>query len=231
MEIDAFIRPAIHSHAGRSTSQLIEIGCARSQWLPYFALNFGLAVTGLDYSPTGCDQERQILARAGVSGDVICANLFEPPEQMLGRFDMLWTNGVLEHFDDTAAALRAFTAFLKTGGLMITLIPNMRGLVGTVQRILGPSTYAIHVPLTRDELRNAHTAAGLQIVRCDYVMSVNFGVLAVSRSERLFSLRMLAVRVLRRLSVLVWMFERAFAKLPVSRAFSPYIICVATKST
>jgi cyclopropane fatty-acyl-phospholipid synthase-like methyltransferase len=33
-----------------AASRLLEIGCARSAWLPYFAQEFGIDVSGLDYS-------------------------------------------------------------------------------------------------------------------------------------------------------------------------------------
>src|SRR5262249_54413718 len=65
-------------------SRLLEVGAARSRWLPYFAERFGFAVTGLDYQEEGCAQAREILARAGLPGDVICADLFAPPTELLG---------------------------------------------------------------------------------------------------------------------------------------------------
>ena len=227
--IEAFLRPHLESVVSDGGGQMIEVGCARSHWLPYFAREFGFSVTGLDYSPLGCEQEREILARAGVSGEVVCADLFAPPAAMRDRFDVLWTNGVLEHFDDTAATLRAFASFVKPGGMLISLIPNMRGAVGAAQRVLGPLTYRIHVPMSREQLVRAHVAAGLNVRRCEYVMSVNFGVVAVSPSERGFPLRMFIVRVLRRLSLFLWMFERRFGQLPVTSFLSPYVICVATR--
>jgi SAM-dependent methyltransferase len=229
LQIDAFMRPSLESAAANGGRQLMEIGCARSQWLPYFAREFGFAVTGLDYSERGCEQEREVLAKAGVTGEVVCADLFDAPAALRDRFDVLWTNGVLEHFDDTAGTLRAFASFVKPGGLLISLIPNMRGAVGAIERVLGPSTYRIHVPLSLQQLTQSHVLAGLNVQRCEYVMSNNFGVLAVSPSERFYPLRVLVMRVLRRLSLLVWMFERRFGQLPVKPLLSPYLICIATK--
>ena len=51
---------------------LLEVGCGNSVWLPYFANQFGLKVSGLDYSEYGCEQSRQILKREKVAGEIIC---------------------------------------------------------------------------------------------------------------------------------------------------------------
>ncbi len=66
-----------------SGQSLIEIGCGRSKFLPYFAKEFGFNVTGIDYSEIGCQQTRTILERAGVDGNIVYADLFAPPENML----------------------------------------------------------------------------------------------------------------------------------------------------
>ena len=41
--------------------RLLEIGCAQSRWLPYFARDWGYQVAGLDYSELGCAQSRALL--------------------------------------------------------------------------------------------------------------------------------------------------------------------------
>src|SRR5664280_641769 len=52
--LHAFFEQALASISGRDGS-LIELGCAHSKWLPYFARRFGLQVTGLDYVERGCE--------------------------------------------------------------------------------------------------------------------------------------------------------------------------------
>ena len=66
---------------------LLELGCARSAWLPYFSKEWGVCVTGIDYSPLGCDQARAILAMEGVEGDVTLADISFAPQHLLNRFD------------------------------------------------------------------------------------------------------------------------------------------------
>src|SRR4051794_40483195 len=58
---------------------VLEVGCGRSRWLPYLAKEFGFNVSGIDYSPVGCDQAEAILAAAHVNGRIVHADLFSPP--------------------------------------------------------------------------------------------------------------------------------------------------------
>ena len=59
---DRFIRDR-GFFSGRSGSRILELGCANSQWLPYFAHKWNFQVDGLDYSETGAQMAREILAR------------------------------------------------------------------------------------------------------------------------------------------------------------------------
>jgi SAM-dependent methyltransferase len=209
---------------------LLEIGCAQSAWLPYFARAFGFVVSGLDYSEIGCALERDVLRAAGVSGDIVCADFFEPPPALRSQFDVVCSFGVAEHFEDTAAALRAFAAYLRPGGLMITLIPNLTGLVGRLTKLFNRPVYDRHVPLTAADLGNAHVAANLSVLRCEYFLSVGFGVANLNGLDP-YSVstrtKRLALRTLERMSVLVWVAEDRLVRLPSTRAWSPFAVCVA----
>jgi SAM-dependent methyltransferase len=189
--------------AGRSAgSNLLELGCARSAWLPYFAREFGFQVAGLDYSELGATQAAERLRAAGISGDIRCADLFDPPADWRDGFDVVAWFGVAEHFQDTTAAIRAAARCLKPGGLLITEIPNMSGVIGWVQRWANKPVYDIHVPLTAPQLAARHAAAGLEVVASSYVVPADFGIVdpegippGVSRSIKkriLYALRLLA---------------------------------------
>jgi 2-polyprenyl-3-methyl-5-hydroxy-6-metoxy-1,4-benzoquinol methylase len=212
--------------------RFLEIGCARSTWLPYFIKEYGFSITGLDYSEIGCRQARQILATEGVSGTVVQADFFSPPEEMLSRFDVVVSLGVAEHFEDTAATLRAFGRFLKLGGRMITIIPNLVGSIGTLQKWINRPVYDIHVPMGTQALREAHQKAGLVVKDCRYWMSTNFAVNNLEGLEpgKLSTrLKRIFLAILTRLSLGVWALDRGGLKLPPSQLFSPYVICLSTK--
>jgi 2-polyprenyl-3-methyl-5-hydroxy-6-metoxy-1,4-benzoquinol methylase len=224
---------SVFSDMETKSLSLLEIGCAKSAWLPYFAKMYGFVITGLDYSPVGCQMARSVLNANKVTGDIICADFFSPPLDMLGRFDVIVSFGVVEHFDDTAACLTAISKFLKPGGVLITSIPNMTGLVGTLQRVINQPVFDIHKPIDSVALRDAHKVARLEVTKCDYFIFTNFGVanlegVSTSTIKGFFKRLVLAAMV--RLSMLVWWLESKCYLIKPIKHTSPYIVCVAFKS-
>lgn len=207
----------------------VEAGCAQSQFLPYFSRHFGVRVAGIDYEEEGCARARAMLLRDGVAGDVMCADLFDAPLSLHGAADMLFSCGLVEHFQDTAGVVRAAGKLLKPGGVIITLIPNMTGMVGWLQKIMDPGVYGIHVPLRVQELREAHEAAGLKVLRAEYFMSINNNVVNTQRIRNRFWHQFVR-RLLSLTTKPFWLWERTGMRLPSSRLFSPYVLVVARKA-
>jgi len=212
--------------AGR---RLIEVGCARSVWLPYFATEHGLQVSGLDYSEDGCRQSEAVLAAAGVPADVVCADMFDPPDRLVGAFDYVFTMGVVEHFTDTTSAVAALKRLLRPGGLLITVVPNMHGSTGLAQRTLDRQVFDTHVALAPADLASAHKACGLEALYCDYYMSTNYYVVNALRQKGrpLYPLVRLASIALGRASMAAWQLERWLGRWRATRAFAPYVACIA----
>ncbi len=98
---------------------------------PHFGTESGFEVNGLDYSLVGCEQARAILAHACVPGRILYGDLFAPPNELLGSQEVVITFGVVQHFADTAGCVRALARLMKPSGTLITIIPNLTGVLGT----------------------------------------------------------------------------------------------------
>ena len=210
--------------------KLLEIGCAQSIWLPYFAEEFEFDVTGLDYSEPGCLESEKILIKAGIKGKIICADLFDPPDNMGEAYDVVVSFGLVEHFEDTAACLLSIKKYLKKGGLLITFIPNMEGITGFSQKVLCREVYDVHEIIDVDELNTAHRKASLRVDDHRYFISINSRVINLTgfgKKSKLFFLKKFLEYIFFQLTKAVWLFERMFLPLPTSRLFSPYIVCTA----
>jgi 2-polyprenyl-3-methyl-5-hydroxy-6-metoxy-1,4-benzoquinol methylase len=205
-------------------SELLEVGCGRSRWLPYFARRFGVVVSGIDYSRVGCRQAEAILAKAGVPGAISCADIFDPPRDLLRRFDVVVSFGVVEHFDRPSDCVAMIARFARPGGAVLTLIPNLAGVAGVMQKHLCRRIYDVHVVLDRDALATSHRDAGLEVRICDYFMGVNWAVVNVSCLSRY--LRGVAVRAQFGLSAPFWLAERMGVRIPPNRVTSPYVLCL-----
>ncbi len=207
-------------------STLLEVGCAGSLWLPYFAQRWRYRVEGLDYSEQGCRQAEAVLRRYGVEGKIHLADFFEPPASLPGRFDVVLSCGVVEHFEDRAAAMAALGRFLKPTGTLVTIVPNLCGAMGTLTRIFAPDIYRRHVPTSREDLAAAHAASGLHLVTCDYFLPVHFGVLNFE-SVRPALLRSAVSGACTIVSALACSLADLARIRATSRRMSPYVLAVA----
>lgn len=230
--LHAYFQSLFGTNAGRD-EKLLEIGCGNSVWLPYFQREHGFAIEGLDYSPEGCDGGRRILAREQVRGEIHCANLFSPPAELERAFDAVVSFGVVEHFDDTDATVRAAAEFVAPGGVLFTLVPNMNGLPGLIQKTINRQLYDAHVPLTPSRLAEAHTRAGLTVLESRYFLSVNFGINSLFGAEggRSSMTAFAAILyLLNQFATLVWKLEELMGvRFPEGRLLSPYVITTARR--
>ena len=211
-----------------NNNSLIEIGAGGSEYLPYLHHKFGFEVTGLDYSEVGCESARELLKSMNVPGVVYQADMFDPPTLVLEKFDVVVSFGLVEHFTDTAQAIAACAAFAKPGGMVLTLIPNMTGLYGFLYKLFDRNIFDIHVPISLNELINAHHAAGLKIVQSECLLGLP-GVIDGDRIDPVW-IRHALRRVVFRFSKIYWWLEERGIGIPENTFSSPYLICVARKA-
>jgi len=143
---------------------VLEIGCGNSFWLPYLHKEFGLEVYGIDYSELACQRTRDILKLSNTTGEIYYADLFNPPAELVEKFDFVVSFGVVEHFTDTAQVLSKCAVFLKKGGTMFTSVPNINGFYGFWQKAMDLDVYNVHVPIPQEMLKKSLESAGLKNV-------------------------------------------------------------------
>lgn len=212
--------------------RFLEIGCGRSIWLPYFGSVHSYSVAGIDYSPRGCQQVEALLKRQSVKGDIYCADFFTGPEVLNNKFDVVFSNGVAEHFIPTSDCIRAMAKFLRPGGLLVTVVPNMAGSIGILQKALNKPVYDIHVVITPEDLRYAHESSGMTVLSSHYFLSSHFGVCnlnGIPPSTPEWFLKTSLLKLLSTSSVALWVAERFWGRLRPSKLLSPYIISIAKR--
>ena len=150
---------------------MLEIGCGNSVWLPYLAKKWQVpVVAGLDYSELGCELARRRMALEGVAGKVFCDDLFRVEPDTIGRYDLVYSIGLVEHFDDLEAVLRCISRFVRPGGTLVTEVPNLhRSLHGFLSWVWVPTVLAKHHPVGRSKLMSACQSIGLLDVRGSFM--------------------------------------------------------------
>lgn len=164
--IDALVDQLL---ATKSEIRVLEVGCANSQWLPYLAHRSHVSVYGLDYSRIGCTQAQQQLLQQDVPGNIICCDFFEFADNCNNSFDLIISFGFIEHFTDPSIPLRQMHQMTTPGGIVLATVPNIKGVYGTIQQIIGGEILNEHIPMDHRDISNFFNESSLQDVSSGYV--------------------------------------------------------------
>jgi SAM-dependent methyltransferase len=126
-----------------SRLSVLEVGGAPGGYLVHLWQKFGHDVCVLDNSPAGIELSRRNFALLGVPGRVLERDLFAPDDPDL-KFDLVFSLGLIEHFQDTTAVVDAHLSYVKPGGTLIVGCPNFRGINGWLLQRLSPSLLRWH---------------------------------------------------------------------------------------
>jgi 2-polyprenyl-3-methyl-5-hydroxy-6-metoxy-1,4-benzoquinol methylase len=150
---------------------VLEIGCGRSPWLPYLARVEGCRLSGIEIEPFAAGLAKANLAGAGVDGDIYCRDGFDAAqnEDLWGKFDLVYSLGVIEHLDDVSDKLRALACFLKPGGRVLSMVPNLQGINWVMQRWGSLPVLEAHVVYDTRTLQQVHEQAGFRTIATEYV--------------------------------------------------------------
>jgi 2-polyprenyl-3-methyl-5-hydroxy-6-metoxy-1,4-benzoquinol methylase len=213
----------------RAGDRLLEAGCGGSVFLPYFVREHGLAAEGLDNSPEGCELSGAIARRSGFLTPIHFGDVIHPDASLLGRYRAVFSLGLAEHFTPTTSIIRALSAFLQPSGWLITVVPNMHGIVGILQKLVDPAIYRVHVPLSPAELAEAHRVCGLSVLSAQHLMTANFSVVNFSGPGSRVPPG-IGLRLASWASKLIWSLERAGLPEIPNGWTSPYVVVVAQRA-
>jgi SAM-dependent methyltransferase len=146
----------------------IEIGCGTGNYMVYLNKEFGYRVDGLDYSDH-MDYVRANLLYNGIQdSELFNVDFFQfVPAK---KYDLVLSGGFVEHFDDSEAVVRRHVEFVKPGGLVVIIVPNLTHIHRVLCGLFEPKILAVHrFPLMRkNKLRHTLEAVGLQVLHCEY---------------------------------------------------------------
>jgi SAM-dependent methyltransferase len=182
----------------RGGGEAIEVGCVPGNWLVYLNREYGYRVSGIDYSER-IEYTRANLRFNGIEPvDLIHGDLFSfRPEKL---YDLVFSSGFVEHFEDHELVVRRHIELTRPGGLIVIMVPNLRNLHWVLCRMFQPSLLAVHrFPLMRREvLRGVLQKNGAEVLHCEYTKtfrppyglpaSVDFCSRAVQKMLRLAGL-------------------------------------------
>ena len=122
---------------------ILEVGGAYGEYLLYLTQRFGYRAYSLDYSRTGNEQTLETFSKAGIPVEVYERDLFSDNSD-LPKFDIVYSLGFIEHFDNPQNVVEKHLDLLKPGGILLLGVPNYSGIYRPVLRRLAPSIEQTH---------------------------------------------------------------------------------------
>ncbi len=207
--------------------RLMEAGCGSSLWLPYFAKQFGLEVAGLDYSEIGLARSREILRRNNVQGSLRKADLRDGPGTDRESFDVVFSLGLVEHFEHPDGILAILKEFVRPGGLLLTWIPNTEGFIPRMNPYLNRKFRGFYSRLDMPTIRAYHQALGFDILQISYLQFLDLNFLNLMFLPGPF--QRFPALVFRCFGLFLIALEKAISRPVQSRLFCAGIIVVARR--
>lgn len=116
----------IENNENKNKKTIVELGGYPGRFLAYLSHKYNLSPTCLDFNSDKGKIEQSMKAFDIVDYDIIQADIlnFEPKI----KYDIVISNGFIEHFKDFETVLNNHNLYLKDGGTMLVMIPNKRWL-------------------------------------------------------------------------------------------------------
>jgi SAM-dependent methyltransferase len=103
-------------------TSVLEVGCGMGNYT-FELIRRGLTLEGLDLSPVLLER-LQAYAEGHTSLPLHCADVLDPPTELLGRFDGVVGFFTLHHLHDVEGSIRAMARLLRPGGRFAFVEPN-----------------------------------------------------------------------------------------------------------
>jgi 2-polyprenyl-3-methyl-5-hydroxy-6-metoxy-1,4-benzoquinol methylase len=126
---------------------VFEVGCAPGKRLLEFSTRYKYIPYGVEYTEAGVEAVRTEFKSKGIpENHCIFSDVFEPSFQKDHRekFDAVISYGFIEHFTNVEEVIDTHINLLKPGGLLLIMIPNLRGIYYPLLKCLNPDLISKH---------------------------------------------------------------------------------------
>jgi len=209
---------------------VLEVGCGNSIWLPYLAKSNKIQIAGIDYSREGCNLLLENLKKTKVEGKIFCEDIFQSDPRIIGRYDLVYSLGVVEHFSEPKEIICKLTEFVNTEGLLFTEIPNLKNSIHQLLVwIWQPEILKKHQKISKEELEKIYFELGLEIIESKYLGFFSLSIVAWDNNDRWPKINKIVLPLIKKIVRIV---DIILFKLKINSGisfFAPYIYIVGRK--
>jgi 2-polyprenyl-3-methyl-5-hydroxy-6-metoxy-1,4-benzoquinol methylase len=181
---------------------ILEIGGAPGQYLAYMHNTFGYKITCLDYSKVGCEKTIENFKLLGIDGNVFQGDLFSG-NLTLPLFDIVYSLGFIEHFNDLSEVIINHLKLLKPGGILLVGTPNFTGIYKIFLKHLAPKLLSRHILSTMDisNWKSFEKESKLEILFKSYIGGFELSILNRSENRTIINAVLLRILIVIRMSL------------------------------
>jgi len=142
----------------------LEIGCGTAIDSYYLKNALGLECTALDISTAAIEQASRLKQYFPLSINLMVSDMFKIglPDN---SFDIIFSQGVMEHFSDPIPAYKEQLRLLKKGGYLIIHVPQKNNIYSILQNRL--CLYGKEYPYTENDFIRLAKNLGLKLVKVE----------------------------------------------------------------
>jgi SAM-dependent methyltransferase len=212
--------------------KLLEVGSAPGNSLVKLKEKFDYVPYGVEYSESGVELNRKLFIEHSIDpSNVIHADFFssEFQEKHKGYFDIVLTDGFIEHFDNVKDVIIKHINLLTVGGYLVVIIPNLRGINYFLGYVFNKKALLIHnlKIMQKNEFSGLFNPQLLDTKLCKYYGTFDFALFNTKEGSPLRFLLSFCLMCQAFLNVIFpVLFKNKGAE---SSFFSPYLIYIGTK--
>ncbi len=215
-KIDKYIKPEYKS--------FLEVGGCPGRWAEYFFTRHSMKCDSMDYDENNIAITKRNYEMLGIQGDVFFGDIISNntvPEKL---YDVVLSDGLVEHFTDSSEVFKNHVKYLKKEGLLIVGVPNIKkSWFYDYFSQYDKESYVGYRHVSKEELLEHARKNNLDVLYCDFIGVFNIGLINTSSLNSLFQ----KVFIINHL-----FFQFIFRCLNIvkeSKVFSPYIYLIAKK--
>lgn len=127
----------------RPSMRYLEVGCAPGKILSWVGRAINSPVCGIDYSPTGVRTAKWLCEGLNISADIRCEDAMNSSFES-ESFDLVFSCGLIEHFEDPIPIVEAHLRLLAPGGTALIAVPRYSGIYLKLQAWCDRENLSIH---------------------------------------------------------------------------------------
>lgn len=212
--------------------KILEVGSAPGNRLVNFHQKFGYIPYGVEYSKKGVELNRKIFFLNNIDPkNVIYADFLSNDFQIEYKnyFDIVISFGFIEHFTNVNTVIKKHINMLKSGGICVIAIPNIKGFNYLLTLLFNRKVIKMH-NLEIMEIKTfskLFNNMDLSILYLNYYGTFNFGLFNTKKHTPPWYL----LKVCNYLQLILNLIFRLIFKEKgmESNLFSPHLICIGEK--